>query len=119
MLIKMLKSKIHRVTVTDKHLNYSGSIGIDADLLERCDLRKGECVLVVNVNNGSRHETYVQLAERGSGQIILNGAAARLGEIGDLVIIMGFGLCTPEEADGLEAKICLVDEKNAFTGYLK
>lgn len=119
MLIKMLRSKIHRATVTDKNIHYSGSIRIDADLLERAGLRPYESVLVANVQNGTRHETYVQVGERGSGQIVLNGAAARLGEVGDLVIIMGFGYATPDEADALKPRVVLVDQKNVFTGYLE
>ena len=119
MLIKMLRSKIHRVTVTDKNVNYSGSIRVDADLLEKAGLRAWENVLVANVANGTRHETYIQVGRRGSGEIVLNGAAARLGEVGDLVIIMGFATVTPEEADALQPQVVLVDEANRFTGYLK
>ena len=118
MLLKILKSKIHRAAVTDKNVHYSGSIGIDADLLDRVGLRPHESVLVANVNNGARHETYVQVCERGSGRIVLNGAAGRLGEVGDLVIIMAFAYVTPEEADALKPKVALVNERNEFTGYL-
>jgi aspartate 1-decarboxylase len=118
MLIKMLKSKIHRATVTDKSIHYAGSIRVDPELLDKAGLRAWENVLVVNVNNGTRHETYIQVGERGSGDICLNGAAARLGEVGDLVIIMAFAWVTPEEADGLSPQVALVDEQNAFVRYL-
>jgi aspartate 1-decarboxylase len=118
MLIKVLKSKIHRVTVTDKNIHYSGSIRVDPELLEKAGLRAYECVLVADVNNGTRHETYIQVGTPGSGEVVLNGAAARLGEIGDLVIIMGFGFVTDEEADALKPKVVLVNERNQFTGYL-
>ncbi len=118
MLIQMLKSKIHRATITGKNLHYSGSLRVDPLLLEKAGLREHEVVLVVNVNNGSRHETYLQVGERGSGEVSLQGAAARLGEVGDLVIVMGFAWCTPEEADRIDARIVLVNERNEFTGYL-
>ena len=118
MFIKVLKSKIHRVTVTDKNTHYSGSIRVDPLLLEKAGLRVWENVLVANVNNGTRHETYIQAGTPGSGEIVMNGAAARLGEIGDLVIIMGFAYVTPEEADTLTPKVVLVNGKNEFTGYL-
>jgi len=118
MFIKVLRSKIHRATVTDKHLGYNGSITIDPELLERVGLVAGQCVLVADINNAARHETYVQLGERGAGQIVLNGAAARLGEVGDLVIIMGFAYLSPEEAAELEAKVALVGERNEFVKYI-
>lgn len=118
MLIKVLKSKIHRATVTDKSIHYAGSIRVDAELLDTAGLRAWENVLVVNVNNGTRHETYVQVGERGSGEICLNGAAARLGEVGDIVIIMAFAWATPEEADGLLPQVALVNERNEFIRYL-
>jgi len=118
MLLKILKSKIHRAAVTDKNVHDSGSIGIDADLLDKAGLRLHESVLVANVNNGTRHETYVQVLQRGSGRIVLNGAAARLGEVGDLVIVMSFAYATPEEADALKPRIALVNQRNEFTGYL-
>jgi aspartate 1-decarboxylase len=118
MLLKMLKSKIHRATVTDKNLNYSGGIRVDPDLLDKVGLLPYECALVVNVNNGTRHETYIQVGARGSGEVCLNGAASRLGEVGDIVIIMSFASATPEEARTMEPKIALVDADNRFTGYL-
>jgi aspartate 1-decarboxylase len=119
MFLKMLKSKIHRATVTDKNVNYAGSIRLDPDLIDRAGLRPWESVLVANVNNGSRHETYVIAGERGSGEVVLNGAAARLGEVGDIVIVMAFAWVTPEEAATLKPQIALVDGRNRFTGYLE
>lgn len=118
MLIKMLRGKIHRARITDKNIGYNGSIRVDPLLLEKSGLKVGEAVQVCNVNNGTRHETYIQRGTPGQGEIVLNGAAARLGEAGDLVIIMGFAYCTPEEADAVDAKIVLVDDENKFRGYL-
>jgi aspartate 1-decarboxylase len=83
----MLKSKIHRATVTDANLNYQGSITIDKDILEAADMLHYEQVCVVNINNGARFETYIMEGERGSGTVCLNGAAARLVHVGDLVIV--------------------------------
>ena len=88
MLIELLKSKIHRVTVTEANLSYVGSITIDQDLIEAANILPGEKVQIVNNNNGARLETYVIAGERGSGVICLNGAAARLVQPGDTVIIM-------------------------------
>ena len=97
MLIKVLRSKIHRARVTETHLEYEGSITIDEDLLDAAGLVEGSAVLVANLNNGSRQETYVMRGDRGSGIVCLNGASARLASPGDLVIIMGFAYVTPEE----------------------
>lgn len=99
MLIAMLKSKIHRATLTDANLHYVGSIAIDADLIKRAKLRPYEKVEVANVNNGERLETYVIEAPAGSGVVALNGAAARKGMKGDLVIILSYVQLSPEEAD--------------------
>ncbi len=111
MLIKVLKSKIHRATVTETDLDYVGSITIDQDLAGAVGLREHEQVLVANLNNGTRHETYVQLGKPGSGIICLNGAAARLACVGDRVIIMGFGYYACDEQIA-PAKIIMVNEKN-------
>ncbi len=112
MWIKVLRSKIHRGRVTATRLDYEGSIGIDADLMEAAGLVDGEIALVANLANGTRHETYVIPAERGSGTISVQGAAARLAAPGDRVIIMGFALLAPEElADHSPRKIVL-DERN-------
>ena len=99
----MLKSKIHRATITQADLNYEGSLTIDQDLLDRADILMHEKVAVVNINNGARFETYVIPGERGSGIICLNGAAARLGEVGDKVIIISYANMTTEELKNLNA----------------
>lgn len=98
MLIWRFKSKIHRATVTDANLNYEGSITIDEAIMEAARLQDGERVQVVNNNNGERLETYVIPGERHSGTICLNGAAARKAQIGDIVIIIAYGLMDEEEA---------------------
>lgn len=98
MLIEMMKSKIHRVTVTEANLNYIGSITIDSDLLRAADILPGQRVWIVNNNNGERFDTYVIEGEAGSGVICLNGAAARKAQPGDVVIIISYALVTPEEA---------------------
>lgn len=112
MLISLLKSKIHRAVITDAALHYEGSLTVDADLLEAAGMLPYEKVHVVNINNGSRLETYLIEGERGSGQICLNGAAARLGHAGDLVIIIAYALMSEQEAQTHCPKVILVDEKN-------
>ncbi len=97
----MMKSKIHRVTVTQADLHYVGSVTIDADLLDAADLLAGEQVCIVDINNGNRLETYVIAGERGSGVIGINGAAAHLVHPGDLVIIIAYGVMSPEERRGM------------------
>jgi aspartate 1-decarboxylase len=114
MLIKVLRSKIHRAHVTETHILYEGSITIDEDLLDACGLLPGEAVLVANVNNGTRHETYVMVGARGSGIICLNGAAARLAVPGDIVIILGFAYLTPEEIQSHRPRRIRVDAKNRY-----
>ena len=111
MLIKVLKSKLHRVAVTETSLDYVGSITIAADLMEAAGLREHEQVLVANLNNGARHETYVQVGQRGSGVICLNGPAARLACIGDRVVIMAFGYYESDAAVPAP-KIVMLNEKN-------
>lgn len=98
MLIEVLKSKIHRVTVTEANLNYVGSITIDEDLMEASNIIENEKVQVVNVNNGSRIETYVIKGKRGSGVCCLNGPAARKAAVGDIVIIISYATMLFEEA---------------------
>ncbi|MFH1118407.1 MAG: aspartate 1-decarboxylase [Bacteroidota bacterium] len=98
MTIEVLKSKIHRVAITEANLHYIGSIGIDEELMEAANLIEFEKVQVLNINNGERLETYVIKGERGSGMISLNGAAARKAVAGDLIIIAAFAHMTPEEA---------------------
>ena len=115
MLLSIFKSKIHRVRVTEANLNYVGSITIDEDLMDAAGLIAGERVQIVNNNNGERIETYVIKGARNSGVICLNGAAARRAEIGDLVIIIGYGLMTPEEAATFEPKVVFPDENNRIS----
>jgi len=105
MLIHVLKSKIHRVTVTDANLNYKGSITIDPALMDAANIIPNEKVAVVNNNNGERFETYVIEGERNSGVICLNGAAARLVQPGDVVIIMAYAMMEMEEARNFKPTI--------------
>ena len=112
MFVKILKSKLHRARVTATKLHYPGSIAIDSELMEAADLLPYEFVLVADLNNGNRLETYVVPAEAGSGQIIVLGAAAQLIQAQDTVIIMSFGFFTREEAKDIEPKIVLLDENN-------
>ena len=98
MFLTILKSKIHRVTVTEANLDYVGSITIDEDLMDAAGIVAGEKVQVVDNTNGARLETYTIPGQRGSGEICMNGAAAHLIHVGDTVIIMAYALMTPEEA---------------------
>lgn len=109
MLIEVLKSKIHRVKVTEANLNYIGSITIDEDLLEASGIIEGERVCVVNVNNGERLSTYVITGKRGSGDICLNGPAARKVQVNDIVIIWSYAMMTPEEAKNFKPKVVFPD----------
>ncbi|MGG6309543.1 aspartate 1-decarboxylase [Paenibacillus macerans] len=108
----MMKSKIHRATVTEANLNYVGSITIDEDLMEASDLLENEQVQIVNNNNGARLETYVIPGPRGSGVICLNGAAARLVQPGDNVIIISYAQMSPEEVRSHKPTVVFVDENN-------
>lgn len=109
----MLRAKIHRATVTAKSLDYVGSITIDEALLERAGIIEFEKVLVANLASGSRAETYAIAGKRGSGEVCLNGAAARLGEVGDRVIVMAFAFAEDAEVEkGWKPLIVKVDEKN-------
>lgn len=112
MLRSMLKSKIHRATVRHANLHYEGSVTVDKDLLAAVDLLPGEKVHIFNVNNGERLETYVIEGEAGSGIIGLNGAAARKAVVGDLIIIVSYGLFGPEELADYQPKIVVLDEHN-------
>ncbi len=109
MFIEVVKSKIHRVTVTEANLNYIGSITIDADLLDAANLIPNEKVSIVNNNNGERFETYIIKGERGSGVICLNGAAARKVQPGDIVIIMSYALMDFEEAKTFKPSVIFPD----------
>ena len=112
MLRTMMKSKIHRATVTQADLHYVGSVTVDEELLEAADLLPGELVHIVDVTNGARLETYTIAGQRGSGVIGINGAAAHLVQPGDLVIIMSYALVTDEEARSLKPRVVHVDGKN-------
>ena len=110
MLIEVFKSKIHRVKVTASDLDYIGSITIDEDLLEASGIIVGERVYIVNVNNGERFDTYTIKGKRGSGEICLNGPAARKVHKGDTVIIIAYAQMTPEEAQDFRPKIVFPNE---------
>jgi aspartate 1-decarboxylase len=112
MLINICKAKIHRATLTDANINYEGSITIDSDLMKAADLVPYEKVQVANVTNGERLETYVIKGVAGSGVIALNGAAARKGNIGDIIIIIAYGIMEREKADSFKPKIVKVDKNN-------
>ena len=108
----MMKSKIHRATVTQADLHYVGSVTLDAALMEAADLLEGEQVVIVDITNGARIETYVIPGPRGSGVIGINGAAAHLVHPGDLIIIMSYAVLGDAEARALEPKVVHVDERN-------
>lgn len=112
MLRVMLKSKIHRATITEANLNYEGSLTIDANLLRLADILPYEMVHIYNINNGERFETYAIEGEAGSGVMCLNGAAARKGHPGDLIIVTTFATYKAEELAQHAPKIVLVDERN-------
>jgi aspartate 1-decarboxylase len=112
MFVTIMKSKIHRATVTDANLNYVGSITIDARLMQEAGIFLNEKVQVLDVNNGNRIETYAIEGEYGSGTICLNGAAARLVQAGDIVIIIAYGSMDSAEAPGFVPRIVHVDGKN-------
>ncbi|MCE3021988.1 aspartate 1-decarboxylase [Staphylococcus pasteuri] len=112
MIRTMMNSKIHRARVTEANLNYVGSITIDSDILEAVDILPNEKVAIVNNNNGARFETYVIAGERGTGKICLNGAAARLVEIDDVVIIMTYAQLNEEEIKHHAPKVAVLNEHN-------
>jgi len=116
MFREMLKSKIHRCRVTQADLNYVGSVTVDSDLLKAADILPHEKVLVANVDNGERFETYAFEGAPGSGVICLNGAAARLVHVGDRVLIMTFAMMTDAEAKAHVPKVVFVDANNKITG---
>ncbi len=111
MLLTILKSKLHRVRVTEANLNYAGSITIDEDLMDVASLLENEKVQVVNINNGERLETYVIKGSRGSGIICLNGPAARKAVVDDLVIVISYAQMTPEEAKGYKPVVIYPDSQ--------
>lgn len=108
----MLKAKIHRATITDANLYYEGSLTVDGELLDRAGLFEYEKIQIVNINNGARLETYLIRGEEGSGDIGLNGAAARLGHPGDKIIIIAYCTMSSEEAKNHKPKILLVNDEN-------
>ena len=112
MIIEVLKSKIHRVKVTQSELNYVGSITIDEDLIDAANMIPNEKVQVVNNNNGARFETYIIKGERGSGTICLNGSCARLAQVGDIIIIVSYAHLEFEEAKNYQPILVFPDENN-------
>lgn len=115
MLIEVLKSKIHRVKITEAELHYVGSITIDEDLMDAADLVENEKVQIVNINNGERLETYVIKGDRGSGQICLNGPAARRAQVGDIIIIISYCSIDKIEAKSHNPIVIFPDGKNRLT----
>lgn len=110
----MMNGKIHRATVTEANLNYVGSITIDQDILDAVDMLPNEKVAIVNNNNGARLETYIIAGERGSGVLCLNGAAARLVQPGDIVIIISYAVMTDEEAKNHQPKVAIMSPNNTI-----
>ncbi|WP_312096796.1 aspartate 1-decarboxylase [Niallia sp.] len=114
----MMNGKIHRATVTEANLNYVGSITIDEDILDAVGMIANEKVQIVNNNNGARLETYIIPGERGTGTICLNGAAARLVQVGDIVIIISYCYVSNEELLYHQPKVAIMDEQNRITTIL-
>lgn len=112
MFLHVMKSKLHRVKITQAELNYVGSVTIDEDLMDAANLIENEKVQIVNNNNGERFETYVIKGERGSGMVCLNGAAARRAQIGDIVIIIAYAMMTAEEARVHKPSLVFPDDNN-------
>jgi len=112
MLIEVLKSKIHRVRITQSELHYVGSITIDEDLMDAARIREFEKVQIVNIHNGERLDTYVIKGDRGSGEVCLNGPAARKAQVGDIIIIISYASMTPEEIKSYKPVIIFPDDKN-------
>ncbi|MEM7550701.1 MAG: aspartate 1-decarboxylase [Bacteroidota bacterium] len=112
MFIEVLKSKIHRVKITEAELHYVGSITIDEDLMDEASIIANEKVQIVNINNGERLETYVIKGERGSGKICLNGPAARKAQVGDIIIIISYASMEVEEAKKYEPKVIFPNQSN-------
>ncbi|ETA82139.1 aspartate 1-decarboxylase [Youngiibacter fragilis] len=112
MLLNMFKGKLHRATVTQADINYVGSVTIDSELLDQAGILPGEKVQIVNLNNGERFETYTIKGDAGSGVICINGAAARLVQVGDKVIIIAYALMNEEEARNFLPNVLVLDDKN-------
>ncbi|MBD1222586.1 aspartate 1-decarboxylase [Virgibacillus halodenitrificans] len=119
MIRTLMKGKIHRARVTEANLNYVGSVTIDQDILELVNILPHEKVQIVNNNNGARLETYVIPGERGSGVVCLNGAAARLVQKGDIVIIVSYGMFFPEELATFRPKVAIMNERNQVEQLLE
>src|SRR5699024_5993941 len=115
----MMKSKIHRARVTEANLNYVGSVTIDQDILDQVDILPNEKVQIVNNNNGARLETYVIPGERGSGVICLNGAAARLVQKEDVVIIIAYATVSDDELANYRPKIAIMNDKNEIEQFIE
>lgn len=118
MNLTMLQGKIHQARVTARDLGYHGSLTVDEELLEGAGMRVGQQIQVYNANNGARFETYLIRGERGSGEIQVNGPAARLVEVGDVVVICTFVQMTPSEADSFQPRVVLCDEHNRITDLI-
>lgn len=114
-----MKSKIHRARITEANLNYVGSVTIDQDLLEAVDILPNEKVQIVNNNNGARLETYAIPGERGSGTICLNGAAARLAQEGDIIIIIAYALVPEEKLANFRPKVAIMNENNTISQLIE
>ena len=112
MQLQLLKSKLHRARVTDAHFDYQGSLGIDRVLMDRVNMLPYEKILVANITRGTRFETYAIPLPEQSGSIVLNGAAAHLGAVGDLLVIMSFASITPEEAESWQPNMIVLNEHN-------
>jgi aspartate 1-decarboxylase len=115
----MMRAKIHGATLTGANLHYIGSLSLDAGIMDQLDLLPNEMVQVLNLNNGSRLTTYIIPAGKGSGTVALNGAAARLGQPGDKVLIVAYATMTDEEARGFRPQVALVDERNQIVEVLQ
>ena len=119
MNITMLYSKLHRATVTEANLHYVGSITIDHDLIDAANMRVGQKIDIVNINNGERFSTYIIPGERGKKEMCLNGAAARKVHVGDKIIIIAYASMTEEEADAFEPKIVILEDDNSIAQEFK
>lgn len=109
MLLTLMRAKLHRITITEANLNYIGSITLDPDLIEAAGLFEGEKVQIVNLNNGERLETYIIEGQRGSGEVCLNGPAARRVAVGDIIIVIAYAQMTPEEAATFKPTVLFPD----------
>jgi aspartate 1-decarboxylase len=118
MFVTMMKGKIHRARVTEANLNYVGSITIDEDIIEAVGMLPNEKVQIVNNNNGARLETYIIPGERGSGVVCLNGAAARLVQEGDVVIIVAYAMMSEEEAKQFTPRVAIMNEHNTIVDMI-